>query len=285
MKPFNLFRDISLSMLWLWLTLFALLPIGAILCISFLSSDSTHLYHLPLTLNNIEQLVNPLYLKIFWRSFTLAAITTFICLILAYPFSYIISRMPRSKQLFMLLLVMIPFWTSSLIRSYAIMAIIKTKGLLNSALLWLGIIHQPLQILYTNTAVYIGLVYTLLPFMILPLYANMEKLDNRLLEAARDLGARRLTILTQIIYPHTKPGIFAGIIMVFLPAMTLFYIPVILGGAKSILLGNLIQIQFLQLGNWPQGSAISLLLMLILTSMLVYYWLRTKVKKDEILFA
>ena len=172
-----------------------------------------------------------------------------------------------------MLLVIIPFWTSSLIRSYALIAIIKAKGILNSLLIALGIIHQPLSILFTNSAVIIGLVYNLLPFMILPIMTNVERLDNRLIDAARDLGANRFTTFRKVIIPLTMPGIIAGSILVFLPAMTIFYIPDILGGAKSILLGNLIQNQFLIAENWPMGSAISAILTLVLaTLILIYVW-------------
>ncbi len=156
------------------------------------------------------------------------------------------------------------------------LAILKTHGMLNTLLLSLGIIEQPLQILFTNTALMIGLVYNLLPFMILPLFANLERLDFRLIEAAKDLGANFLTIFWRILLPLTIPGIMGGIVLVFLPAMTLFYIPDLLGGAKSILLGNLIQLQFLATFNWPQGAATSVMLTVLMGLMLLIYWLILK---------
>jgi spermidine/putrescine transport system permease protein len=180
--------------------------------------------------------------------------------LMAYPFAYFISRLPEKTKGFLVLLVVIPFWTSSLIRSYSLIAILKTKGLINAFLLWAGIIHAPLQILFTHTAVVVGLVYNLLPFMILPILTNIERLDNRLLDAARDLGATRFTIFRRVVVPLTIPGIVAGCTLVFLPAMTIFYIPEILGGAKSVLMGNLIQREFLSMHNWPQGAATSILL-------------------------
>lgn len=168
-------------------------------------------------------------------------------------------------------MVIIPFWTSSMIRTYAMMAILKAKGFLNALLLSLHIIHLPLLLLYTNFAVIVGLVYNLLPFMILPLYANIEKLDYRLVDAARDLGANWPTIFRRVIIPLTTPGIMAGIILVFLPAMTLFYIPDIMGGSKSMLLGNLIEDQFQFSNNWPAGSATSIILTVIMALMLMIY--------------
>ena len=176
----------------------------------------------------------------------------------------------------MLLLVVIPSWTSSLIRTYAIMIILKAKGLLNTLLLTLGLIHEPLQLLYSQTAVLVGSVYDLLPFMILPLYTNIEKLNPEYLEAARDLGAHWFTTLIKIILPLTTPGIISGSVLVFLPAMTMFYIPVLLGGAKNILIGNLIEYQFLSANNWPFGTAISTVITLFMCLLIYLYWSHTQ---------
>jgi spermidine/putrescine transport system permease protein len=156
------------------------------------------------------------------------------------------------------------------------MALLKAKGILNQFLMLIGIIHTPLQLLYSDAAVFIGLVYDLLPFMILPLYANIEKLDHTLVDAARDLGASKTIIFFRVILPLTMPGIIAGIILVFLPAMTLFFVPVMLGGAKSLLLGNLIQNQFLTLNDWPMGAATSVCLLLIMGILLAIYWRYSK---------
>lgn len=282
MNPNTNFRLFSLSIVWLWLFLFALMPFLLILVTSFLNHSEGHLAELPFTLNNYTQLANPLYLRIFEKSVLIAGATTLLCLIIGYPFAYIIARMQGHLKGLFILLVIIPFWTSSLIRSYALIAMIKAKGILNSLLLAAGIIDQPLSILFTNTAVLIGLVYNLLPFMILPLITNIERLDYRLVDAAFDLGANRFTTFRRVIIPLTMPGIIAGSILVFLPAMTLFYIPDILGGAKSILLGNLIQNQFLIAQNWPRGSAVSAVLTLILaTLILIYLWSARGKEKDE----
>lgn len=265
------FRFFSLATVWVWLFFFAIIPFALIIMGSFLSHDEDHLFTLPLTLENYIQLANYTTLRIFQKSFAIAGLSTLICLLLGYPFAFILARMQSHYKNILILLVIIPFWTSSLIRSYALIAIIKAKGLINAFLLYVGIIHQPLPMLFTNTAVTIGLVYNLLPFMILPILTNAERLDHRLIDAARDLGANWFTILKRIIIPLTMPGIIAGCILVFLPAMTVFYIPDILGGAKSVLLGNLIQNQFLVAQNWPSGSAISIALTVVLVILILFY--------------
>ncbi len=276
------FRDISLSIVWTWLFIFAMLPFCLVLAASFMSHSESQLIAPPFTLQNYAQLYNPIYVHIFERSFAIAGIATLICLLLGYPFAYILARMESRFKNTLILFVIIPFWTSSLIRSYALIALIKARGVLNSLLIAMGIIDHPLSILFTNTAVIIGLVYNLLPFMILPIMTNVERLDNRLIDAARDLGANQWTTFQKVIIPLTMPGIIAGSILVFLPAMTIFYIPDILGGAKSILLGNLIQNQFIIAENWPMGSAVSMVLTVILVSLiLIHLWVTRGNKKRE----
>lgn len=282
MKPDLGFRNVSLSVVWFWLLLFALLPFCMVVIASFMGHSDNQLVEPAATLDNYRFLNNPIYIRIFEKSLLVAGFATFICLVLGYPFAYIIARTESAWKNILILLVIIPFWTSSLIRSYALIAIIKAKGVLNSTLIALGIIHQPLSILFTNYAVTIGLVYNLLPFMILPIMTNVERLDNRLVDAARDLGANRFTTFSKVIIPLSMPGIIAGCILVFLPAMTIFYITDILGGAKSILLGNLIQNQFLVAQNWPMGSALSTVLTLLLMSLiLIYLWASRGNKKRE----
>jgi len=276
MNEKNSFKCFSISLLWLWLTIFALIPSLLVLIASFLHRDVLNLVSLPLTLQNYLNIFNSAYFRIFTKSFEVAGISTLLCLVIAYPFAYLVAQTPTKYRSLLLVLVIIPFWTSSLIRTYAIMALLKAKGILNQMLLLLGIIHQPLQLLYSDTAVFIGLVYDLLPFMILPLYANIEKLDHTLVDAARDLGAKKTTIFLRIILPLTLPGIIAGTLLVFLPAMTLFFVPVMLGGAKSLLLGNLIQNQFLTLNDWPMGAATSITLLLIMGILLAFYWRYSK---------
>jgi spermidine/putrescine transport system permease protein len=281
MKHDNLFRKFSLTLVWVWLLFFSLVPYGLVIIASLLSHDENNLIKLPFTFANYVALNNITYIRIFENSFYIAGLCTLICLILGYPFAFVIARMrSRFKGLFILLLI-IPFWTSSLIRTYSMITILKPQGIINSALMWLGIIDKPIPLLFNNTSVLIGLIYNLLPFMILPLMTNIERLDNRLIDAARDLGANRFTTFRRIIIPLTMPGIISGCILVFLPAMTIFYIPDLLGGAKSILLGNLIQNQFLMAGNWPFGSAISIVLAVLLAILLFTYWRSTQGNQER----
>jgi spermidine/putrescine transport system permease protein len=265
------FKRASIFIIYGWLLFFALIPLILVLITSVLTSDPQTIILWKITFANYAQLFHPVFLRIVVHSIVLAFTVTLLCLLIAYPTAFILAQChPHSRPL-LLMMFMVPFWTSSLIRTYAIMTLIKTKGLLNHFLLTLGIIHHPLQLLYTNTAVLLGLVYNLLPYMILPLYSNIEKLDKNLLDAARDLGANRLTVFLEITIPLTIPGIVAGTTLVFLPAMTLFYIPDILGGAKSMLLGNLIENQFLTLNDWPGGCATSIVLTLLMLVLMYFY--------------
>lgn len=276
----NGLKFFSLGIIWLWLMVFALLPFCLVTLASFASHDDTHLLSLPFTFSNYLQLNNSIYVKIFKQSFYIAGICTLICLLLGYPFAYILARMKSRYKGFLILMIIIPFWTSSLIRTYSMITMLKPKGVISSILIWLGIIDKPLALLFTDTSVMTGLVYNLLPFMVLPLLTNIERLDNKLIDAARDLGANRFTTFRRITLPLTMPGILSGCILVFLPAMTIFYIPDLLGGSKSILLGNLIQNQFLIAQNWPLGSAISIVFTLLLAVLLLIYW-RTMRNKDQ----
>lgn len=263
--------NIKKSLPWFitcWLFIFSVIPTLMLLTLSFLTPDLNLIAKLPLTFDHYLALFNPMFAKIIWRSWYLASLTTLACLILAYPFCYFLLKI-KHKAL-VVILILIPFWTSSLIRTFAMVDLLKWHGFINKTLLYFHIIHQPLNLIYSNFAVVIGLIYNLLPFMILPILNSMETIDLQCIEAAKDLGAHRWQIFTKIFWPQSKVGVMNGIIMVFLPAMTLFYIPNILGGAKSILLGNLIQNQFLFLNNWPQGAATSSVLTLIL---LVMFWL------------
>ncbi len=281
MKRDQLFQYTSLTIVWCWLLFFALIPMLLVIFASFLHHSSKHLVELPLTLQNYKLLNNSIYLRIFRESFYLAGGCTLICLLVGYPFAFLVARMHSRFRRFFVLLIIIPFWTSSLIRTYAMMTLLKTHGIINSLLLWAGVIHHPLPLLFTNTAVMVGLVYNLLPFMILPLLTSIERLDYQFIDAARDLGANRLTTFRRIILPLTLPGILSGCILVFLPAMTIFYIPDLLGGAKSMLLGNLIQNQFLIAQNWPLGSAISMVFTLLLLALLFVYWRTARGKLDN----
>ncbi len=275
------FKTISLASIVLWMGIFAILPIALTFITSILTQDQNTIVKFVPTIKSYADLLNHAYITIFLQSLYLATSCTLLCLIIGYPFAFIISRSKSKYRSLLLLLVIIPFWTSSLIRTYAIMAILKTKGILNSILLALGFIDQPLQILYSQTAVLIGCVYDLLPFMILPLYTSIEKLNQEYLEAAKDLGASWFTTFIKIIIPLTMPGIIAGCVLVFLPAMTMFYIPVLLGGAKNILLGNLIEYQFLSANNWPLGTAISVVITILMIGFIAVYWHNSKTSDRE----
>lgn len=265
------FKFFSITTVWCWLGLFALAPLALVLVMSFLQHSDSSLYTLKFDIGNYQGLFSNIFFTILLRSLKLALTCTLLCLILAYPVALTIAHASRRTKSLLLILLIVPFWTSSLIRTYGILTLVKTKGMLNSVLLTLGIIHHPLQIIYSNTAVMIGIVYNLLPFMLLPLYSNMERLDPKLFEAARDLGASPVKIFKDILLPLSVPGIIAGTLLVFLPAMTLFYIPDLLGGAKSLLMGNLIQQQFLALSDWPGGCATSVVLTVIMLALLFVY--------------
>jgi spermidine/putrescine transport system permease protein len=259
-----LFKYAAIGVTLFWLTLFVFFPNFLVLAVSFLSRDNENLVVMAPTLSNYLSIADPVYLKVLINSVKLAASTTFISILIAFPFACILARLPERVRNISLLLIIIPFWTSALVRTYCIKLLLTTNGLINVFLMKLSITSAPLDMLYTNGAVITGLVYTLLPFMILPIYATMEKLDTRYIEAARDLGAGYFNTMFRVVVPLSAPGIIAGALLVFLPALGLFYIPDILGGSKTLMLGNLVKNQFLDARNWPFGSAVSVLLTVIM---------------------
>lgn len=211
------------------------------------------------------------HMTIFWRSASLSAMTTILTLVIGFPTAYFIATRPKQQRALWLFLITIPFWTNLLIRTFAIMEVIRNEGIVNSLLMDLGLIDEPLQILYTNTAVLIGMVYVYLPLMVLPLYASMERLDFRLVEAGYDLYAGRLQVLRRIIIPLVKPGIVAGSILVFIPSLGAYVTPRVLGGGKNMMIGNLIELQFGQGRNWPLGAALSISLLVAVMAALIFY--------------
>ncbi len=283
---FGIFRKLSIFTISFWLILFGFCPFLLVFIASFLTrGDQDFLIYL-FSLESYIKIFDPLYLNVFIVSLKLSTISTLICLILAFPFAYYLSQIPKKYTSLLLILTIIPFWTSSLVRTYALVIILKTKGVLNTFLLFIGVINEPLEILYTDVAVIIGMVYTLLPFMILPLYASFEKFDKRLIEAARDLGASKMTVMTQIITPLVIPGIIAGVSLVFLPSLGMFFISDLLGGANDLVIGNFIKNQFLTFRDWPFGSVASVVLTLL---MLLLIWLysfadRNNKKSDNEVF-
>jgi spermidine/putrescine transport system permease protein len=211
------------------------------------------------------------HLSIFWRSVKLSLITTVMTLALGFPTAYFIATRPPHTREVWVFLVTIPFWTNLLIRTFAMQEVIRNEGILNTLMIRLGVIDQPIQLMYTDAAILFGMVYVYLPLMVLPLYASMEKLDFRLVEAGYDLYATRLRVLWRIIIPLVRPGIIAGSILVFIPSLGAYVIPRVLGGGKSMMLGNLIELQFGAGRNWPLGAAISITLMaMVMLALLVY---------------
>ncbi len=256
------------------LTLF-LFPMLIILAYSLLTRGTYGGISLPWSVESYQRFADPIYLGILWRSFWIAGASTVISLLLGFPLALFISRAGKWKNLY-LSLVILPFWTSFLVRTYAWMFLLRDTGLINSTLQKLGIIHDPLPLLYNDGAVILGLVYGYLPFMVLPLFGTLEKLDRNLLEAAADLGARPWATLLRVVLPLSAPGIRAGVILVFIPCLGAYLTPDLLGGGKTVMIGNLIQNQFTTARDWPFGSAISLALMAVVMALLIAF-----VRRDE----
>jgi len=211
------------------------------------------------------------HLTIFWRSLKLSLMTTAITFALGFPTAWFIATRPASQRAMWLFLITIPFWTNLLIRTFAINEVIRNEGLLNTFLIWLGLINDPIRIIYTDTAVFIGMAYVYLPLMVLPLYAAIERFDMRLLEAGYDLYASRMQVLRHVIMPIVKPGIVAGSILVFVPSLGAYVTPRVLGGGKNMMIGNFIELQFGQGRNWPLGAALSMtLLAVVMVALLIY---------------
>ncbi|MCW6036476.1 ABC transporter permease [Spirulina subsalsa FACHB-351] len=255
-----------------WLILFFLLPLLIVLLYSFLERGTYGGVSWVFTLENYQRLINPIYWGVLTRSLNLAFLTTTICLLVGYPLAFFIATRPPRWQNTLLLLIIIPFWTNFLIRIYAWIIILRNEGVINTLLQSLNLINQPLDLLFNSFAVSIGLVYGYLPFMVLPLYATLEKFDFSLIEASHDLGANDLKTLIRVVLPLTLRGIVAGSLLVFIPAVGEFITPDILGGAKSIMIGNLVQNQFLGARNWPFGSVLSIVMMaIVLVPILIYF--------------
>jgi spermidine/putrescine transport system permease protein len=246
-----------------WLVLFVIVPTAILVVYSFCLRDDLGRVVFEFTWENYRRVFDPIYLSVLGRSIGYAALTTAICVTLGYPVAWFIARQREAVRNRLLLLVMIPFWTSFLIRTYAWITILKSEGLLNGFLLSAGVIPEPLDILYTPAAVVIGLVYAYLPFMILPIYGSAEKLDNALVEAAHDLGAGPVRAFSEVIVPLTWPGIAAGVLLVFVPAIGMFAITDLMGGAKVPMIGNVIQNQFFKARNWPFGAALGVVFTLM----------------------
>lgn len=262
-----------LAPMLLWLALFVVAPIGILVAYSLADRGSLGAVEFSFNWEHYARVFDPIYLKILGRSVAYAALTTALCVAIGYPVGWYIARQRPAVRDRLLLLVMIPFWTSFLIRTYAWIAILKNEGLLNATLLAAKIIPAPLELLYTPVAVIIGLVYAYLPFMILPVYGSAEKLDNALVEAAHDLGAGPLRAFGEVIIPLTWPGIAAGMLLVFVPAIGMFAITDLMGGARVSMIGNVIQNQFTKALNFPFGAALGVVFtLLFVLSYLLLQW-------------
>ena len=280
-----LWRRIVIVLPYLWLVLFFLVPFAIVFKISFSDPIVAQPPFTPLfdqsqnflnwfqgSLNNyLFLLEDNLYWVSYLRSIKVAFISTIFCLLLGYPMAYYIAQSAPTKRNVLLMLIILPFWTSFLLRVYAWMGILSTNGIINTIFLWIGIIDEPIQMLYTNFAVYLGIVYTYLPFMILPLYANLERLDLNLHDAAADLGGKPLQVFRDITLPVSLPGIIAGSLLVFIPAMGEFVIPALLGGLDSLMIGRTLYDEFFVNRDWPLASAVATILLLILVLPMVLF--------------
>ena len=243
----------------LWSGLFIVIPLFLILFFAFTKSDNGSY---TFTLGNFEELMQPMYFRIFYRSIKLALISTVLCLLIGYPAAYIIAKTKASRQGTLLMLAIIPMWMNFLLRTYAWSAILGRNGVLNTILTSIGL--PALNILYTDLAVMLGMVYNFLPFMIIPVYTILSKMDQDLINAAKDLGANEKQVFTKVILPLSMPGVVSGITMVFMPAVSTFVISKLLGGGQFMLIGNLIEQQFMSIGDWHFGSAISIFMMIVI---------------------
>jgi spermidine/putrescine transport system permease protein len=254
-----------------WLGFFFVAPLFIILAYSFFERGTYGEIVYTFTFENYIRSVDPLYITTLWRSTRIALISTGICLIMGYPLAWYIARQSDGMKKFLLMLLIVPFWTNFLVRTYAWIFILRTEGLLNNVLIGMGLTNEPINILFTEYAVIIGLVYTYLPFMVLPIFVSIDKLDPALFEASKDLGATGWQSFKRIMFPLTRPGIISGAILVFVPCLGAYITPDLLGGAKSLMIGNLIQVQFLAARDWPFGAALSFIVMAIVLILLLIY--------------
>lgn len=242
-----------------WSAIFIIIPLLLIVFFSFTKSEQGQYVF---SLESFQRLMDPIYFKVFGRSLWLALLSTIICLLVGYPAAYIISKAKMSKRGILILLFILPMWMNFLLRTYAWFAILGKNGIINSIIESLGL--SPINILYTDTAVLLGMVYNFLPFMVLPIYTVLSKMDQDIINAAKDLGANGYQVFTKIVFPLSMPGVASGITMVFMPAVSTFIISKLLGGGQFMLLGNLIEQQFMTIGDWHFGSAVSIFMMIMI---------------------
>jgi spermidine/putrescine transport system permease protein len=275
----TLVLSVLLAPVTLFLGVFFLLPLLIIALFSFLTPGlyggvEWHFYHWNYArifgwADGVIEIFEPIYLQILARSLGFAALTVVLCLILCYPVAFWVSRLPDRWRMVFLFLITLPFFSSLIVRLYAWLLILKPSGILNTALIGAGVIREPLEILYTPAAVVLGMVYVMVPFMFLPLYSAVDNLDRALVEASMDLGATRTQTFLKVILPQTLPGIIGGAVIVFIPSVGNFIVPDVLGGAKGLMIGNLVEQQFLSARNWPFGSALSMIVMAVVLGVLL----------------
>ena len=281
MKKNNGFKLLFVSPIVIYTFLLILLPIIYILFLSFCTSDSYGGIIYNFTLNNYINIFDITYIKMLLKSSLIALITTFLCILISYPFALILRNKSETIKNLVTKLIMVPFLTNSLIRTYGWIILLRKNGIINNVLTGIGLIAFPLNLMYNKLGITIGMTYTLLPFMLLPVCSSVFEIDKSLIEAAKDLGATRLQIFKNIILPQTISGVFNGSLMVFIPAIGYFFIADILGGGKTMIIGNLIKNQFLTARNWPFGSAISIFL-IIITFILVKIYKKLGGKMEEL---
>jgi putrescine transport system permease protein len=283
-------RRVAVAIPYLWLLVFFLLPFAIIFKISLadpiiaqppFTSTFNEQGGLSVTLDNfLFLLTDKLYAITYLKSVLMALAATALCLLLGFPMAYGIARSAPSVRSLLLLLIVLPFWISFLLRVYAWMGLLNNYGVINNTLMWIGIIDQPIQIMYTDFAVFIGLTYSYLPFMILPLYATLERMDLDLIEAAQDLGASRIQSFWDVTWPLARPGVIAGCLLVFIPAMGEYVIPYLLGGPESLLIGRVLFDEFFVNREWPLSSSVAIVLLLLLVVPIVFMQ-RNEAKLEE----
>ena len=284
MKKKKLGLFLTVLPLYLFTLCFVVGPLLYMVALSFATNGNGSSTIWSFTLENYKKIAEPVYLKSFVQSFQLAITSTLLIVLMGYPFGYFMAKLSAKWKKRMMLLIMVPFWTSSLIRMYGWILILQAKGVLNGFLMKLGLIEEPLKILYSYPAVVIGMVYALLPFMVLAVYSSVEKMDWSYVEAARDLGANAVKAFFTVTFKLTLPGLLTGVILTFIPSMGLFFIADILGGNKIVLVGSVIQDQLTRGSNWPFAAALAVVLMLLTSLMMFVYRKVTHVKDLEGLF-
>ncbi len=280
-KRLDFFKIVFTLPVIIYALLLVLVPLTYIFFLSFLKSDNYGGYLFEFNLENYGEILDSTYLSIFIKSASIGFITTFICLLISYPFAIFLRDLPEKRRNLIMKLVMVPFLTNSLIRAHGLITLLRKNGVINSVLLGAGVISSPLALMYNNLGIIIGMSYTLLPFMLMPVCSAVSKVDQNLLDAAEDLGAGKLSLFFKVYLPLTLQGAFNGSLMVFIPAIGYFFIADIIGGGKAMIIGNLIKNQFLTARNWPLGAALSIILLLF-TFILVKIYRKIGGNLDEL---